>query len=372
MPSTYSSNLRLELMATGEQQNTWGNTTNVNLGTILDDAVAGYKLISVNTTNYPLSAVAGAVDDARNMTLDLIVTGAVTSAFNVYAPPAEKFYVVRNSSIYQATLFCATSANGIVPAGRGVIVPAGATTILFADSINMDPAINYLANPNFAPITTVASAATTDLANTSSNQISISGAATISSFGNTALGAIRFVSFTGAATIVHSVPNIILPGAANIVTAAGDCAIFRSEGVGSWRCLEYQQSSVAPGAAPTQAVKNSSSLIANTAFVDRLRSLLPSSISGAATLTLADRGCVVLANSAITVPPNVFAAGDVVTICNINAVGGANITITRSSGMLMYISTTGNEGIRALAPKGVASVVFTSPTEAIISGGGLS
>ena len=41
MASTYSANLKIELIATGEQSGTWGGTTNTNLGTALEEAVVG-------------------------------------------------------------------------------------------------------------------------------------------------------------------------------------------------------------------------------------------------------------------------------------------------------------------------------------------
>ena len=47
MPSTYSANLRLELIASGEQGNTWGNTTNNNLGSLLEQAITGITEIKI-------------------------------------------------------------------------------------------------------------------------------------------------------------------------------------------------------------------------------------------------------------------------------------------------------------------------------------
>jgi hypothetical protein len=41
MASTYSTNLKIELIGTGEQAGTWGTTTNTNLGTALEQAVVG-------------------------------------------------------------------------------------------------------------------------------------------------------------------------------------------------------------------------------------------------------------------------------------------------------------------------------------------
>ena len=59
MPSTYSPNLRIELIANGEQSGTWGTTTNVNLGTLIEDAIAGYVSVSVTSANQALTAKHG-------------------------------------------------------------------------------------------------------------------------------------------------------------------------------------------------------------------------------------------------------------------------------------------------------------------------
>lgn len=50
----------------------------------------------------------------------------------------------------------------------------------------------------------------------------------------------REVTFSGALTLTHNAASLILPGGANIVTAAGDCATFLSLGAGKWRCIKYQ------------------------------------------------------------------------------------------------------------------------------------
>jgi hypothetical protein len=51
----------------------------------------------------------------------------------------------------------------------------------------------------------------------------------------------RTLVFAAACTLTHNGTNLILPAAANITTAAGDVAVFRSEGAGNWRCISYTQ-----------------------------------------------------------------------------------------------------------------------------------
>ncbi len=122
--------------------------------------------------------------------------------------------------------------------------------------------------------------------------------------------------------------------------------------------------------ATTQAAKTSDTTIATTAFVDRLRSLLTqSTAAGGGTLVIGDRGTLVSVTAGVTVPANVFAANDVVTIYNNS---GSNITITQGGSLTLRQVGTANTGNRTLAQRGLVTVVFISATEAVISGGGLT
>jgi len=126
MPSTASPILRIQLMGTGDQAGTWGDTTNTNLGSLLEGAIAGLASVSVSSTAQALVATDYAADQARMAIISLSVTGAVTTPFTVYAPPVSKTYIIRNTSAYDATIRNATAANGTTPAGSGVVViPAG-------------------------------------------------------------------------------------------------------------------------------------------------------------------------------------------------------------------------------------------------------
>ena len=60
MPSSYSPDLRIELIATGEQSGTWGTTTNNNLGTLIEDAISGMTSVTTVTSPYTLTAINGA------------------------------------------------------------------------------------------------------------------------------------------------------------------------------------------------------------------------------------------------------------------------------------------------------------------------
>jgi hypothetical protein len=143
MPSTYSPNLRIQLIATGEQSGTWGTTTNTNLGTLIEDAIAGYVAVTVTTADQALTALNGAADQSRNMTIALSTT--TSAEFNVYIPPAEKFYVIRNLSAYDAVIFCSTVLGNTTAAGTGVRIAAGTTFQVCSDGTNVYEAVNSFA-----------------------------------------------------------------------------------------------------------------------------------------------------------------------------------------------------------------------------------
>lgn len=112
--------------------------------------------------------------------------------------------------------------------------------------------IRILADLVGGPTVTLASAATVNIGFAASANISITGTTTITAFDNVAEGAVRWVAFAGALTLVHNAASLILPGAANIGTSAGDIAVFKSLGAGNWKCVAYQRmSGTGPHAANT-------------------------------------------------------------------------------------------------------------------------
>ena len=142
--STYSPSLRIELITTGTQAGTWGNTTNTNLGGLIESAIAGYTSVSVISADQALTALNGAPDESRHMTLALTTTTG--AAFNVYAPPAEKTYVIYNASAQAATLFNSTVLGNTTAAGVGVTIPAGKTVTVWSDGTNFSFQNDHLAS----------------------------------------------------------------------------------------------------------------------------------------------------------------------------------------------------------------------------------
>lgn len=85
----------------------------------------------------------------------------------------------------------------------------------------------------------IASATTTDIGAATGNYADVTGTVTISGLGTVQAGTRRVVRFTGALTLTYNATSLILPGAANITTVAGDVAEFISLGSGNWRCTNY-------------------------------------------------------------------------------------------------------------------------------------
>jgi hypothetical protein len=125
MPSTYSTSLGIELIGNGEQAGTWGTTTNNNLGTLLEQAIAGVEGITL-TGDYTLTDFNGISDEARNAVL--VFNGSLGAPCNVVAPSVQKTYIVRNVS--GATVTIKTST------GNGVAITNAASAVVFCDATN--------------------------------------------------------------------------------------------------------------------------------------------------------------------------------------------------------------------------------------------
>lgn len=87
----------------------------------------------------------------------------------------------------------------------------------------------------------IVAAGTTNLGSLPGEKITVTGNTTITSFGTIKAGTVKFLNFTGTPTLTYNATSLILPTAANIVVAAGDTAVFVSEGGGNWRCVSYQR-----------------------------------------------------------------------------------------------------------------------------------
>jgi hypothetical protein len=102
MASSYSTDLKLELMVTGENSGTWGDKTNSNLN-LLQQAIAGYQAIALTSTNTTLAMTDATISDARNAVIKF--TGTLAANATVYvASGIEKTYIIENGTTGAYTL----------------------------------------------------------------------------------------------------------------------------------------------------------------------------------------------------------------------------------------------------------------------------
>ena len=154
MASTFSPSLRLELIGDGDQSGIWGQTTNNNLGTLIEQAIAGVITINITDANYTLTNFNGVADEARNAVIT--ITGTLSQQRNIIAPLADKVFTFRNSTTGGFAIQVIGSS------GTGVIIPNGATTSIYCDGTNFLP-LNTGAAGNFSVSGNLAVTGTTTL-----------------------------------------------------------------------------------------------------------------------------------------------------------------------------------------------------------------
>jgi hypothetical protein len=142
MASTYSTTLRIELIGNGDQSGTWGDTTNSNLGDLIEAAITNVVDITFANAQYTLSANNGLPDEARNAVLNLI--GTNSGPQNLIAPAVEKTYIVKNATGAAVTI----KTSG----GTGVAVATGTTRIVWCDGTDFHTAAASTAIATTAPI----------------------------------------------------------------------------------------------------------------------------------------------------------------------------------------------------------------------------
>jgi hypothetical protein len=180
MASTYS-DLKIELIGTGEQSGTWGATTNTNLSTALGEAITGSADVAFSSADVTLTLTnTNAAQTARNLRLNL--TGTSGGARNLILGSGcqiEKFYLINNGVADAVTVKNTT--------GSGVAVPAGVAMLVFNNGTDVVNPLTYFAG------TVVSSAATITGGTINSTTIGASTASsgrftTLEVTGNTTLG----------------------------------------------------------------------------------------------------------------------------------------------------------------------------------------
>jgi hypothetical protein len=228
MASTFSS-LKFELIGTGEQDGTWGDTTNTNLGTAIEQAITGSGDVTFASADVTLTlSNTNAAQTARN--LRLVCVGVSGGARQLIVPSIEKQYIIQNDLADAVTI--RTSA------GTGITVPAGKTMIVFNNGTDVVDAITYLSS-------------------LSAGNVSLTSALGVASggTGRTSLTANNVVLGNGTSQV-----QLIAPGTTgNVLTSNGTTWVSSAGSFASGTRMTFNQTN-----APTGWTKDTSTN--NTAF----------------------------------------------------------------------------------------------------------
>ena len=318
MPSSYSPDLRIELIANGEKSGTWGTITNDNLGVIIEDAISGLASVTTVSANQALTAQNGAVDQARCAALSLDTTTGAD--FAVYVPPVTKLYVVQNASSYTVTVYASTVLGNTTAAGTGVAIPTGKSVLLRCDGTNVVEQLNHVVG-----------------------NLSVGGDFTV----------------VGNATFTTQSPGDSTTKAA---TTAFVGAAITAQGLGTIATQNANSVNITGG------TMSGMTSIADT--IGNVRNIPIQNKVTSYTLLAADAGQVVaITTGGVTVPSGVFSAGQAVSIYNNS---GSSQIITQGGGTTMTLASSGLTGNRTLGGYGLCTVLCIASNTFVITGAGVS
>ena len=133
MPSTYTSRIRLEKQADGENPNSWGLIVNQNVIDLVDEAIGGYAVVSVSSVPVSLTTANGATDQSRQASLEF--AGILSAVVTITIPSQEKTYFIRdNTTQISATNFAVEMKTA---GGTGVRVNNGTNIFVACDGTDI-------------------------------------------------------------------------------------------------------------------------------------------------------------------------------------------------------------------------------------------
>ena len=325
MASTYSA-IKIELIGTGDQSGTWGDTTNDNLGIAIEQAIVGKADVTISSASVTLTLTdSNALQDARALFLNL--TGTPGSAATLNVPAIEKNYIVKNGTNEIVTIK--------VAAQTGVAIPVGKTVLVYNNGTDVVTAVDHIPSLTLGAALPVAS-----------------GGTGITSFGS------------GVATFLGT------PSSANLATAVTD------ETGSGLLVFATSPTLVTPVLGTPSSGTLSGCTVDGTDAVG-FRNIPQNSQSADYTLVLADSGKHIFHpvgdNTArtFTIPANssvAYPVGTALTFINM-AVADVTIAITTDT---LTLSSAGTSGSRTLATNGSATCIKITSTEWLISGSGLT
>ncbi len=338
MASTYSS-LKIELIGTGEQTNTWGATTNTNLGTAIEEAIAESADVTFSSGDVTLTLTnSNSSQTARNVRLNL--TGTSGGARTLTVPDIEKPYIINNGLADTVTVQNST--------GTTVAVPAGKTMWVYSTGAGVKDVTTHATSLTLGSPLAVAQGGTGGTTSTGSGAVVLATSPTLTT---PVLG-------VATATTVNKV-TLTAPATGSTLTIADGKTLTASNTI-----------ELAGTDSTTMTFPPAS---ASVGYLN-----IPiNSQSADYTLVAADSGKTIFHpstdanNRTFTIPANASVAYTVGTAITFINMSSNNLTIAITSDT-MYLAGAGSTGSRTLLQYGIATAVKLTSTTWIISGNGLS
>jgi hypothetical protein len=323
MASTYS-DLKIELIGTGEQVGTWGSTTNTNLGTALEEAIVGSADVAFSSADVTLTLTnTNGTQSARHLRLNL--TGTSGGARNLILGSGcqiDKPYIIANGLADTVTVKNTT--------GTGIAVPAGKTMWIYNNGTNVVEAMNHSASLTLTTPLPVASGGT--------------GSST--------------AAFNGANITDLNASNISSGTIANARTTATSSntpsTIVSRDGSGD----------------TTVGTLNATAVSATTVSdgIGNVRDIPINTQTTSYTLVASDAGKFISTDSDVTIPSSVFSTGDVISVYNST---GSTINILAGVGTTVRRGATALTGNRTLSQYGVCTILCTASNNFVVTGAGI-
>lgn len=225
MASTYSESLKLELIGDGDQSGTWGSTTNRNLGTLLEQAITGVKVITMVNANYVLTNFNGVSDEARNAVL--VVQGTNSAIRQVVAPLEQKLYVVYNNTSGGYAITIGASSGAVIS------VPNGVTAQVYCDGTNFyssqtGSAGNFTVNGNLTASGNLAVTGTSTFTGNAAMAGNLAVTGTTALTGNATMAGNLILNGSTSGAVTVSVPAVAGTNAITFPAVTGTAVIGSS------------------------------------------------------------------------------------------------------------------------------------------------
>jgi sarcosine oxidase gamma subunit len=360
MADLLTTNVKLLNMETGSHDGTWGQDFDTGVLEVLDDLFG--TLAGIATSGDAVTPIA--LSDIQMQQAGFVVTGTLTANATIQVPDGRaRLFVIDNSLVVGAFALKVQHTTGTpqtIPAGKSLISCDGSTVRIIASAV-------LPGSPLSAAEVTIASASNLNLGTALSNQALITGTTTVTDFGTGQAGMLRLIRFNNVLTLTHNATNLILPTAANIVTANGDRCLavctgsnnwivyFYTRGTGQAFALFGAQASVAVGGTVDLNVpSNNVSITGTSGTVTTFGSTAP--VGKLVEVIVSTSGSTILTHSSNLQLP---------TLANIVASSGDRFTaLCLSSGVWVVLAFNRADGDSVLGPanEGAFAIIASNTT----------